>query len=279
MSNTENSNQALQVLKETELCGRQFAVYGTAENPLFKAADVAAMIEHTDVSTMARSVDEDERLIQTLFVAGQRRECLMLTEDGLYEVLMQSRKPIAKEFKRGVKTILKEIRTNGGYMAAREGETEQELLSRAVLMAKATIDRQQQQLQETKQQLSIVSEINEQQERQLTEQAPKVLFADAVSASKDCILIGDLAKVLTQNGYPIGQNRLFEELRVRGFLCSRDGYRNQPAQRYQEMGLFEIKYGNHQNPDGTSLITRTTKVTSKGLVYFVNYFLNIKKSA
>lgn len=280
MNTENNSSQPLQVLNKSELCGRQFTVYGTADQPLFLAKDVAEMIEHTNVTAMTNSIDEDERVItRTKDSLGRDNLATFLTEDGLYEVLMQSRKPIAKEFKHGVKQILKEIRKNGGYMAAREGETEQELFARAVLMAKATIDRQQQQLQETKQQLSIVSEINEQQERQLTEQAPKVLFADAVSTSKDCILVGDLAKVLTQNGYPIGQNRLFEELRVRGFLCSRDGYKNQPAQRYQEMGLFEIKYGNHQNPDGTSLITRTTKVTSKGLVYFVNYFLNIKKSA
>lgn len=170
---------------------------------------------------------------------------------------------------------IKELMTTGVATVADDDAA----ILHAMQVLQKRVEAREIELKEANTHIAIVEEINEQQERQLTEQAPKVLFTDAVSTSKDCILIGDLAKVLTQNGYPIGQNRLFEELRVRGFLCSRDGYRNQPAQRYQEMGLFEIKYGNHQNPDGTSLITRTTKVTAKGLVYFVNYFLNIKKSA
>lgn len=257
----------------------QIRTSGTSEQPLFCLADICKILDLRTDAVKSRLKD-DPILIGVIDSMGREQMATFINEANLYRVIMRSDKPQAEAFQDWVcGEVLPSIRKNGGYMAAREGETEQELLARAVLMAKATIDRQQQQLQETKQQLSIVSEINEQQERQLTEQAPKVLFADAVSTSKDCILIGDLAKVLTQNGYPIGQNRLFEELRVRGFLCCRDGYRNQPAQRYQEMGLFEIKYGNHQNPDGTSLITRTTKVTSKGLVYFVNYFLNIKKSA
>ena len=93
-------------------------VYGSAQEPLFLAKDVASIIEHSDVSTMMRAVDEDEKLIQTILVSGQNREVWMVTENGLYEVLMQSRKPIAKQFKKGVKAILKEIRTNGGYIAA-----------------------------------------------------------------------------------------------------------------------------------------------------------------
>lgn len=104
------------VLKQTELLGQQFTVYGTANEPLFLAKDIASIIEHSDVSTMMRSIDEDEKLIQTIFVSGQNREAWMLTESGLYEVLMQSRKPIAKQFKKVVKAILKEIRTTGGYL-------------------------------------------------------------------------------------------------------------------------------------------------------------------
>lgn len=105
----------LKVLNEQEVLGKHFKVYGTPEEPLFLAKDVAEWIEHSDVSTMMRNVDEEEKLTQTLFVSGQGREYWFLTEDGLYEVLMQSRKPIAKEFKKKVKEILKTIRKHGLY--------------------------------------------------------------------------------------------------------------------------------------------------------------------
>lgn len=105
----------IQVLKQTELLGQQFVVYGTPNDPLFLAKDVAAWIEHTDVSKMVQCVDDDEKLTRTMFVSGQNREVWLLTENGLYEILMQSRKPIAKDFKRGVKKILHEIRTTGQY--------------------------------------------------------------------------------------------------------------------------------------------------------------------
>lgn len=102
---------------------------------------------------------------------------------------------------------------------------------------------------------------------------PKALFADAVAASKTSILIGELAKIITQNGYNIGQNRLFGWLRDRGYLHRGGSSRNLPTQRYMEMGLFEIKETTHTNPDGTVLITKTTKVTGKGQQYFINKFL------
>ena len=97
------------------MLGKEFKIYGDFENPLFLAKDVANWIEHSDISTMMRTVDDNEKLIQTLFVSGQNREMWFLTEDGLYEVLMQSRKPIAKEFKREVKQILKSVRKHGLY--------------------------------------------------------------------------------------------------------------------------------------------------------------------
>lgn len=103
---------AIQVIDEREVLGFQVKTYGDMENPLFLAKDVAEWIEHSDVSMMLRKVDEDEKLIQTLFVSGQNREMWFLSEDGLYEVLMQSRKPIAKQFKKKVKTLLKDLRLN-----------------------------------------------------------------------------------------------------------------------------------------------------------------------
>lgn len=105
----------LKVISRHEVLGKNFRIYGTVAEPLFLAKDVASWIEHSDVSTMIRNVDEDEKQIQTLFVSGQKRDAWFLTEDGLYEVLMQSRKAVAKSFKKQVKAILKEIRTTGVY--------------------------------------------------------------------------------------------------------------------------------------------------------------------
>ena len=108
---------------------------------------------------------------------------------------------------------------------------------------------------------------------------PKEIFADAVSTSHTSILIGDLAKLICQNGYQIGQKRLFEWMRNRGYLIKSGSSKNMPQQQYLEQGLFEVKESNVQNPDGSVRITKTTKVTGKGQVYFVNKFLDEGKSA
>lgn len=116
----------LQIINRQEVLGKDFKVYGTPDEPLFLAKDVAEWIEHSDVSMMMRSVDDNEKLTQTMFVSGQNRDVWFLTEDGLYEVLMLSRKPIAKQFKAKVKEILKSIRKHGAYITA---ETAQRLMA------------------------------------------------------------------------------------------------------------------------------------------------------
>lgn len=176
----------IQVLKQTELCGRQFNVYGTAQEPLFTAKDVASVIEHSDVSTMMRAVDDDEKLIQTIFVSGQNREVWMLTENGLYEVLMQSRKPIAKQFKKGVKAILKEIRINGGYIATHQDDTPELIMARALQIAQTTIERHKQQLEQANERISL-------QDTQLKQQAPKVEYYDTVLQSVGTMTTRQLA--------------------------------------------------------------------------------------
>lgn len=116
-------------------------------------------------------------------------------------------------------------------------------------------------------------------DRQIERMKPKEIFADAVSASETSILVGDLAKLISQNGYKIGQKRLFEWLRTNNFLIKSGSSRNMPQQRFVEQGLFEIKESNIQNPDGSVRITRTTKVTGKGQIYFVNKFMNSEVTA
>lgn len=144
----------IQVLKHTELLGQQFAVYGTPDEPLFLAKDVAAWIEHTDVSKMVQCVDEDEKLTRTMFVSGQNREVWLLTEDGLYEILMQSRKSIAKQFKKGVKKILHEIRTTGRY-ATQPLTPAQQLLANAQML----VEMEQRQMEQERRQDAIEGKV------------------------------------------------------------------------------------------------------------------------
>lgn len=244
----------LKIIEQREVLGKEFKIYGDFENPLFLAKDVANWIEHSDISTMMRTVDDNEKLLQTLFVSGQNREMWFLTEDGLYEVLMQSRKPIAKEFKREVKQILKSVRKHGLYAT-------EELLNNPDFMIAAM-----KALKEEKEARKALEAENEKLQ-------PLALFAKSVSASDTSILIGDLAKLLKQNGYDTGQKRLFEELRQRGFLMKSGSSKNLPTQKSMELGLFEVKESTINNPDGSIRVTKTTKVTGKGQVYFVNLFL------
>lgn len=174
------------VLKQTELLGQQFAVYGTPQEPLFKAQEVASMLSLKNVSDMIQRVDEEERSKLNL---GRQGETWMLTENGLYEVLMQSRKPIAKSFKKGVKSILKEIRTNGGYIATQPEDTPELIMARALMVAQSTIEKSQRQLQAAQAVITHQSE-------QLKEQAPKVEYTDNVLNAATTYTSTQMAKEL-----------------------------------------------------------------------------------
>ncbi|MFJ8513380.1 phage antirepressor [Lysinibacillus xylanilyticus] len=250
-------------MHQQKLLGKNFEVYGTFENALFLAKDVAGWIDYdaSSLNKMLANVDDDEKLLGTLFRAGQKRETWFLTEDGLYELLMQSRKPIAKQFKKQVKKILKEIRLNGGYIATDENDDEASIMAKALLIANKTIVNNKKKIVE--QQLIIDA------------QKPKVLFAEAVQASHTSILIGEFAKILKQNGVDVGQKRLFEWLRENGYLIKRKGSDyNSPTQKSMELGLFEIKETPIYHNSGEISISRTSKITGKGQAYFINKFLS-----
>lgn len=156
----------IQVLKQTELLGRRLTVYGTMQEPLFLAKDIAEWIEHSNPAAMLNTVDDDEKGIRIVYTPGGDQKVNVLTEDGLYEVLMQSRKPIAKQFKKGVKQILKEIRTTGGYIATQVNETPEMIMARALKVAEHTIEEHERKMRE-------LSEENEQAKMQ-----NKILEAD-----------------------------------------------------------------------------------------------------
>ena len=168
----------LQIIDERELLGKHFVMYGTKEEPLFKAKDVAEWLgyKNNNISQVIDCVDEDEKVRYIIPTLGGMQECLMLTEDGLYEVLMQSTKPIAKKFKKEVKKILKQIRQTGGYIPIVPEETNEQLMARAFIVAQNT-------LAERDRQLAAMQEENKKQQKQLAEQAPKVEFCDAVLTS------------------------------------------------------------------------------------------------
>lgn len=189
----------ISILKKTELFGNNFTVYGTVEEPLFLAKDIAHFINHSDVSTMMQPIDDDEKLIQTMLVSGQNRKVWMLTENGLYEVLMQSRKPIAREFKKGVKAILKEIRKTGGYMVARADETPEEIMARAMELAKAALERQRKTIEQ--QQGAIVAS----QKREAVIEAFSQLPNPRQHWERP-ISIDELATILRKEGVDTGKN-------------------------------------------------------------------------
>ena len=196
--------------------------------------------------------------------AMQTIEMLVIPEGDVYRLTVCSKLPQAEKFEAWVfDEVLPSIRQNRGYILGQENMTDDELLANAVLVAQRKIAER--------------DKVIRAQDKKIEEMKPKAIFADAVSASHTSILIGDLAKLICQNGVQIGQKRLFEWLRNNGYLVKSGSSRNMPVQRYIEQGLFEVKESSIQNPDGSVRITRTTKISGKGQVYFVNKFLNKKR--
>ena len=222
----------------------------------FVLKDVCAVLGISNNRMAADRLDDDEKGVSLIDTLGGKQEMVIVNESGLYHIILRSDKPEAAPFRRWVTNdVLPTIRKTGSYNAPQ--------LTRSQLLATALI---------------AAHEELEQKDKQIETMKPKVLFADAVSASKKSILVGELAKLLSQNGINIGQNRLFDWMRKNGYLIKdpkRSDY-NLPTQRSMEKDLFEIKETTIQHSDHVS-INRTPKVTGKGQVYFVNLFLKSEK--
>ncbi len=228
--------------------------------PWFVGKDVAEALGYAKFrNAIAQHVDAEDALKQGVLTNGGMQETTIINESGVYALVFGSKLPRAKEFKRWVTSeVLPAIRKYKGYLSPEKIEE--------VLTDPDTIIKLATTLKEER-------AARKQAELKLEEVQPKVLFADAVSASKTSILIGDMAKLLKQNGYEIGQKRLFKWLRENGYLIKRLGADyNSPTQWSMEKGLFEIKETTVSHADGHVSITKTTKVTGKGQVYFVNLF-------
>lgn len=223
--------------------------------PWFVAKDVCDCLDLSNSRKALSRLEDDEKGVTSSDTLGGKQEMATVNEYGLYSLVLSSRKPEAKEFKRWIThDVLPSLRKYGTYslnipktlpdaLKAYASEIEQHNKTKSLLEA----------------------------------QRPKVIFADAVSTSDTDILIGDLAKLLNQNGHSIGQNRLFERLRNEGFLISRKGSSyNSPTQRAMEMGLFRIKETAITHSDGRVSLNKTPKVTGKGQLYFINRYAGVE---
>lgn len=231
--------------------GRIRAMRDENGEPLFVAKDVCAILDLGNPRSSIALLDDDEKGVHSVDTPGGRQQMTTVTEPGFYKLVMRSRKPEAKAFQRWVThEVLPALRRDGGYMVARD-ETPEQTMARAVLLAQATIDRQK---------------------SRIAELEPKALFADAVAASDGTCLVGELAKMMRQNGVEVGQNRLFAMLREDGYLGNVGQNRNVPTQRAMDLGLFRIKETAVTHSDGHVTLSRTPKVTGKGQRYFLERY-------
>mgnify|MGYP003371643839 CR=1 FL=1 len=225
--------------------------------PWFVGKDVADVLGYSNSrKAMADHVDdEDKEVLTSRNVTLENipnRGITVVNESGLYSLILSSKLPSAKKFKRWVTSeVLPALRKTGQYQVKE--------LSGSELMAKALIEAQN---------------VLAAKDKQIEEMKPKALFADAVATSHTSILVGELAKILKQNGIDMGQKRLFAWLREKGYLIKRQGTDyNMPTQKAMELGLFEIKEGSYVNGSGVNITTKTPKITGKGQQYFINKFL------
>lgn len=229
-------------------------------SPWFVGKDVALALGYTNPQKAVRDhVDEDDKGVNETFTPGGKQELAVINESGLYSLVLSSKLPSAKKFKHWVTSeVLPTIRRHGAYMT--EEALEKAITSPDFLIKLAT------NLKEEK-------EKRLEAERQIEADRPKVTFANAVNVSKDGMLLGMLAKLLHQNGVDIGQKRLFQWMRDKGYLMKNGTDKNMPTQKSRELGLFKVKERAIDNPDGSVRLTRTTLVTGKGQEYFINKFL------
>lgn len=228
----------------------------------FAATDVAKALGYRDANQITRALDDDEKR----WSEGTLSECThshlgirLINESGLYRVLMRSQRPEAIPFQRWLAhEVVPEIRRNGGYIATITEDSDADIMARALLIAQKTIDRK--------------NELIALHEATIEDMKPKALFADAVADSDGTCLIGELAKMMCQNGLEIGQNRLFKLLQRDGYLGKSGSNRNVPTQRSMDMKLFRIKETAVTHSDGRVTINRTPKVTGKGQAYFIGRY-------
>lgn len=234
--------------------------------PMFIGSEIASILGYSNPQKAVRDhIDEDDKQAERIVLSGQTREVVLINESGLYSLVLRSQLPTAKQFKNWVtKEVLPTIRKHGVY--ATESFVEKAISdpdAMIIVLTELKVERQQRLVAESK--AALQEEIN-------LHNMPRVRFAQAVETSSQSCLVAELAKIITQNGFEIGQNRLFSWMRSNGYMGKTGEHHNIPTQTAMGMGLFEIKKTSITKPDGTVLVSTTPKVTGKGQVYFVNKF-------
>lgn len=251
-----------------EFEGNSFRTLADGDEVMFVASDIAKLLGYGNANDMARNLDSDEKGMHQVPTLGGLQKMTVLTESGLYRAILNREaayvknpeaKAFVKRFQRWVThEVLPQIRRIGGYIPTSESDSDEDIMARAVLVAQKTIERKNQQLQAKDAQIKVLE--------------PKARFADAVAASDGTCLVGELAKMLRQNGMDIGQNRLFRLLQADGYLGKSGSNRNVPTQRAMDLGLFRIKETTVTHADGHTTVSRTPKVTGKGQRYFIDRY-------
>ena len=231
-----------------------------AGEPWFVLKDCMSILDLGNPTETVKMFDDDEfSTTEVIDSIGRRQQALIISEPGLYKLIMRSRKPEAKEFQRWVThEVLPQIRKTGGYIPTMDVDDDMTILAKAVMIGQRTMEQQQRKIAA--------------QQTRIVELEPKARFADAVAASDGTCLVGELAKMLRQNGMDIGQNRLFRLLQADGYLGKSGSNRNVPTQRAMDLGLFRIKETTVTHADGHTTVSRTPKVTGKGQRYFIDRY-------
>lgn len=247
-------SKEIKVIDEREVLGKHFRVYGDIENPLFLAKDVAEWIEHSNPRMMLQKIDKDEKVVNNVYTPGGKQEAWFLNEDGLYEVLMQSRKPIAKQFKKEVKKILKQIRLTGGAVIE---DREEEFINNYFTSFSDDVKK------------AMVLDLRNQMKKYKAELEEKTKIIKQIEISENSMLVRDVAKIASKNGIKIGEKKLYNILREWGLIFKNN---TTPKQIYIDRGYFEVVEGTREIKNKT-LLYKTTKVTGKGQLYIIKRLL------
>lgn len=255
----------IQVLKQSELLGHQFTVYGTPENPLFLAKEIAECIDYdkSSLNKLVASVDDDEKVRNIIPTPGGNQQVWMLTEDGLYEVLMQSRKPIAKQFKKGVKQILHEVRTQGGYIVTRQEETDEEIMAKALSIAQRTIAKREERIKQLEAENISKQSTIDYQAGELQKAAPKVNYYDTTLQSVNTQTATQVAKSIGMDA-----QKLNKHLKEAGIIYYQSGQwlLKQP---YASWHLHATRTQTYTRSDGSTGTSTYTVWTEKGKRFIV----------
>lgn len=256
----------LQIFKNNEF--GEIRTVTKNNEPWFIATDVCSALDISNTSQALTRLDDDEKNTIILNEGIGNPNKSIVSEYGLYNLILASRKKEAKKFKRWIThEVIPTIRKHGAYMSS---DVIEKTLSDPDYLIRLAIN-----LKEEKAKRALA-------EAQIERDKPKVLFADTVSSSNKSCLVGELAKLISQEAIrrgeidkKIGQNNLFAWMRSNGYLCKSGERKNQPLQQYVEQGLFELKKGIYVDGNGVNVLTTTTKVTGKGIIYFINKFLGV----